>query len=103
MRLAATGHAGQIDKAGAPYLLHPLRLMMRMDDEDSMIVPILHDYVEDTPATLNDLRKAGFRETVVSAVDAVTRRDGESYEDFCQWAGRTRSLGRLRWRTSKII
>jgi (p)ppGpp synthase/HD superfamily hydrolase len=82
LRLAVQAHAGQTDKAGQPYILHPLRLMMRMAIEAERLVAVLHDVVEDSPATLDDLRAAGFDEAVVEAVDRLTRRETESYDEF---------------------
>ena len=80
--IAAEAHRGQRDKAGAPYLLHPLRLMLRMDSEAAMMAAVLHDVVEDSDWTLERLRERGFSEEVVGAVACLTHRDGESYEDF---------------------
>lgn len=80
--LATQAHQGQVDKAGAPYILHPLRLMLRMRSETAMIVAVLHDVIEDTPYTLDDLRAAGYAHEVVAALDCLTRRDGESYAEF---------------------
>src|SRR3712207_5225583 len=82
--IAARAHGGQKDKAGAPYLLHPLRLMLRMDTEAAMMAAVLHDVVEDTEWTLERLREAGFPEEVLEAVDCLTRRGGESYEQFVE-------------------
>ncbi len=86
--LAVRAHRGQTDKAGAPYVLHVLRVMLRMPDETAMTAAVLHDVVEDTPHTLDGLRAAGFSEAVVDAVDALTRRGGETYEAFVRRAGR---------------
>jgi (p)ppGpp synthase/HD superfamily hydrolase len=86
--IAARAHAGQKDKAGAPYLLHPLRMMLRMDTEAAMMAAVLHDVVEDTDWTLERLREAGFSEEVLEAVDCLTHREGESYEEF---VGRVRA------------
>ncbi len=86
--LAVRAHRGQTDKAGAPYVLHVLRVMLRMPDEGAMTAAALHDVVEDTPHTLDDLRAAGFPEAVVAAVDALTRREGETYEAFVRRAGK---------------
>ena len=80
--LAVRAHQRQKDKAGAPYILHPLRLMLRMDSEPAMMVAVLHDVVEDSQITLENLRELGFPETVVTAVDSLTRRAEESYEAF---------------------
>ena len=83
--LAAESHKDQKDKAGKAYILHPLRMMMRLktNDEELMIIAILHDVVEDDPMVdLSTLRFMGFSERVVHGVDGVTRRDNESYDDF---------------------
>jgi len=60
--LAANSHAGVTDKAGAPYILHPLRVMMKMKTIDEKIVAVLHDVVEDTDISFDDLREMGFSE-----------------------------------------
>ena len=86
--IAAEAHAGQVDKAGAPYILHPLRVMLRMETDDERITAVLHDLVEDSAWDLDQLRAEGFSEQVVRAIDSVTRRDGESYDDFLLRAGR---------------
>src|SRR5215475_6553427 len=80
--IAAQAHLGQRDKGGAPYILHPLRMMMRMESEAAMIAATLHDVVEDSDWTLDRLRAEGFSEEVLQAVDCLTRRDGETYEKF---------------------
>lgn len=80
--LAAKVHDGQHDKAGEPYILHPLRVMLAMETETQRIVAILHDTVEDSDdVSLDDIATA-FGEEVRDAVDAMTRRDGEAYLDF---------------------
>ena len=86
--IAAEAHAGQVDKAGAAYLLHPLRLMLQVETEDERIVAVLHDVVEDSDWTLEALRAEGFSEPVLAAIDSVTRRGGETYDAFVQRAGR---------------
>ena len=65
--IAAHAHKGQKDKAGAPYLLHPLRMMLRMDSEAAMMAAVLHDVVEDTDWTLGRLREEGFSDEVLEA------------------------------------
>jgi (p)ppGpp synthase/HD superfamily hydrolase len=79
--IAAKAHTNKIDKGGAPYILHPLRVMLAMTDTDSRIVAVLHDVVEDhSPLwTLEKIRSEGFSEIVVEALDAVTQRKGEEY------------------------
>lgn len=84
--IAVYQHGGQTDKGGAPYILHPLRVMMQMKTESERIVAILHDVIEDTHITLDDLRAYGFSEPVLAALDSVTRREGEAYDAFIQRA-----------------
>lgn len=91
--IATAAHGGQVDKAGAPYILHPLRVMLRLRTAEERIVGMLHDVVEDSAWTLESLRAEGFSEAVLRGIDAVTRREGESYEDFVLRAGRD-PLGR---------
>ncbi|MCD5973949.1 GTP pyrophosphokinase [Pseudomonas quasicaspiana] len=79
---ASRVHAGQLDKAGKPYILHPLRLMMRFDDLEGQLVSLLHDVVEDGDVTFDDLRESGIPEAVVTAIDCLTKRPGEPYEQF---------------------
>jgi (p)ppGpp synthase/HD superfamily hydrolase len=80
--IAAEAHAGQVDKAGAPYILHPLRLMLQMEKTDDRIVAVLHDVVEDTDWSLERLRAEGFSTVVIEAIDSVTRRQDEDYDEF---------------------
>ncbi|WP_434707487.1 HD domain-containing protein [Pseudomonas sp. R1-1] len=80
--IAATAHAGQVDKGGAPYILHPLKVMLRMTTLEERIVAVLHDVVEDCGVSLDDLREEGFSNDVLSAIESVTKVPGESYEDF---------------------
>jgi (p)ppGpp synthase/HD superfamily hydrolase len=82
--LAAQAHRGQRDKAGRPYILHPLRVMLALEGEDERIVGVLHDLVEDTGHTLDELLAAGYSEAVLAALDCLTRRDGETYEQFVE-------------------
>jgi (p)ppGpp synthase/HD superfamily hydrolase len=88
IQIAAEAHAGQVDKAGAPYILHPLRVMFRVESYEERIVAVLHDVVEDSRWTLDDLRAEGFSDAVVNSVDALTRRTDESYMEFVRRAGR---------------
>ncbi len=77
--LATVAHLGQIDKSGMPYVLHPLRIMTKMKTESEMMAAVLHDVVEDTGWTLEQLRKKGFPEEVLNAVECLTHREGEDY------------------------
>jgi putative intracellular protease/amidase len=85
--IAVEAHSGQIDKAGAAYILHPLRVMLRMTTNDERIVAVLHDVVEDSAWDLARLRGEGFSEQIVRAIESVTRRADESYEEFVVRAG----------------
>lgn len=81
--LALEAHRGQSDRQGQPYILHPLHVMMQMDDEAEMIAAVLHDVIEDTDMTLDDLRAKGFSEQVLTAVDLLTHdKETTSYEAY---------------------
>jgi hypothetical protein len=80
--IAAKAHAGQVDKAGQPYVLHPLRMMLAVTTPEARMAAVLHDVVEDTTFTLDDLRAEGFPASVLEAVEALTKREGEDYEAF---------------------
>ena len=82
--LAVEAHGGTIGKDGMPYILHPLRLMMKADGYAEQIVAVLHDAVEDTALTLQELADRGFPEEIVSAIEAVTKKPGEDYEAFIE-------------------
>ena len=84
LAIALGAHQGQKDKAGAPYILHPLRVMLRMEMELEMIAAVLHDVVEDTGLTIEDLRRVGIPEAALAAVEHLTRREEESYEEFIE-------------------
>ena len=83
--LAVDAHAGQTDKAGATYIRHPLRVMRQMETPQERVVAMLHDVIEDTeytPAMIED----EFDEEIRDAVEALTKRDSESYSDFVERA-----------------
>ena len=82
LQIAAAAHEGQKDKKGLPYILHPLRAMLSVEGEEAQIVAVLHDVIEDTTVTADDLRRAGFDEDVVAAVLCVTHQKGEPYADY---------------------
>jgi (p)ppGpp synthase/HD superfamily hydrolase len=94
--LATRAHAGQVDKAGNPYIDHPraVAALVAEHGDVARMAALLHDVVEDTDVTLDDLRAAGYPETVVTAVDSVTRRDGEDYLDLVRRAAAD-PVGRL--------
>lgn len=78
IEIAAKAHAGDIDKGGSPYVFHPLRLMFAVKTPFQKMAAVLHDVVEDTSITLDDLRNEGFHPDVIEAIDALTKREGES-------------------------
>jgi (p)ppGpp synthase/HD superfamily hydrolase len=82
--LAVEAHRGQRDKAGQTYILHPLRVMLRLETETERMVAVLHDVVEDSPWTLERLRGLGYPEEVLGALDCLTKREGETYEAFIE-------------------
>ncbi|ASP37347.1 guanosine-3',5'-bis(diphosphate) 3'-pyrophosphohydrolase [Bacterioplanes sanyensis] len=75
--IAVKAHQGQTDKAGTAYILHPIRVMLRMHSHDERIVAVLHDVVEDSDVTLAQLQAEGFSEHIIAALDALTKRPGE--------------------------
>ncbi|MDC8016203.1 HD domain-containing protein [Tahibacter soli] len=77
IEIAARAHAGQTDKAGAPYILHPLRLMLAQRGTHERMAAVLHDVVEDTSLTFDDLAREGFPAEVIAAVRALTKLPGE--------------------------
>lgn len=84
LRIAYAAHHGQVDKAGVPYIHHPLHVAEQMDDEVSTCVALLHDVLEDTDVTETDLRAKGFPDEVVDAVVLLTRGQGVSYRDYIE-------------------
>ena len=85
IQIAVEAHAGTKDKGGKAYILHPISVMMRVETEEEKIVAILHDVVEDTDWTFDALRKEGFSETVIEALETVTKySEEENYDDFIQ-------------------
>jgi hypothetical protein len=84
IRIAVEAHRGQTDKVGDPYILHPMRVMLSLHDADDRIVGILHDVVERSDWTIDRLREEGFGDDILQALDSVTRRDDETYEEFVE-------------------
>lgn len=82
--VAARVHAKQLRKDGTPYIAHAIRVAIRCQSKDEKTVALLHDTVEDTDLTLDDLREIGFAEDIIEAVDALSRRPYESYVEFIE-------------------
>lgn len=76
---AATKHRGQVDKEGESYIFHPLRVMARMKTKDEQIVAVLHDILEDTDATVEDLRRLGVSTRLIRTLQTLTRKENEDY------------------------
>lgn len=92
-RICVEKHAGQRDKAGNAYFLHPMRVAMRCRTDEEKMVALLHDTIEDTDVTAEFLLDAGFPPEVVAGVLSVTKCEGEDYDDFVARA-KSNSLGR---------
>lgn len=82
--IAVQAHAGQVDKAGRPYILHPLRVMAAMTTDEERATAVLHDVIEDTPIEGRDLIDADIPPAVVVAVDVLTKIPGMAYEDYLE-------------------
>lgn len=82
--ICTNAHHGQFDKGGAPYILHPLKVMhyLKSDDEELMCMALGHDVVEDTKVTYHDLREAGISERVIAGIKALTKVPGETLEEY---------------------
>jgi (p)ppGpp synthase/HD superfamily hydrolase len=82
IQVARRAHEGQLDKSGRPYIGHPLRVMGALRGEHERMAAVLHDVIEDTSVTLEDLSAAGCPEEVLAAVAAVSKRPGEDQETY---------------------
>ena len=82
IRLAFEAHAGQYDKSGLPYILHPIHLAEQMTDELSTVCAVLHDVVEDTSWTLAELEQEGFPEEVIQVLRLLTHCPSLSYLEY---------------------
>jgi (p)ppGpp synthase/HD superfamily hydrolase len=94
--IAIKVHAGQIDKAGQPYILHPLRVMFKFQSEDEMIVAVMHDVVEDGEVTFYDLNTEGFSKKIVEAIECLTKRENEDYESFIMRASKNSTAKKIK-------
>ena len=94
IEIAVTAHRGQTDKSGAPYILHPLRVMLSLESEEERIVAVLHDVVEDSEDwPLDRLLAEGLPEGLAAALESVTRNDDETYMEFIE-RSKTNAIGR---------
>ena len=82
MKLCYEAHKGQVDKSGMPYVFHPFHVAEQMTDETTTIVALLHDVVEDTDYTLEDIAEEGFGKEILEAVALMTHEDDVPYLDY---------------------
>lgn len=82
LKLCFRAHRDQTDKSGLPYVFHPFHLAEQMQDEDSTVVALLHDIVEDTDTTIDDLIAMGFNDRVIAAIRLMTHDDAVPYMDY---------------------
>ena len=88
IKIAVDAHSGQLDKAGQPYVLHPMKVMFALSNEKDRIVGVLHDVIEDTNVTYDYLIANGFEgETeILDALKSVTKKEDETYDEFIERA-----------------
>ena len=77
-------HANQFDKGGYPYILHPIHLAENMDTEDTTIVALMHDLVEDTTVTIEDIIDMDFNNNVVEAIRLLTKTKDKPYQEYIE-------------------
>ena len=82
--IATNAHAGQYDRGGKPYILHPLKVMhyLKIDDEELQCMALGHDLIEDTAVTYKELREAGMTERIITGIDALTKQPGQTYDEY---------------------
>jgi len=82
--ITTNAHAGQYDRGGNPYILHPLKVMhyLKTDDEELQCIALGHDVIEDTDTTYADLRAAGMTERIINGISALTKVPGETYDEY---------------------
>lgn len=82
LKLSFEAHKNQVDKSEMPYVYHPFHLAEQMETEETVIVALLHDVVEDTDYTLDDIREMGFPDSVVEALALMTHNKSVPYMDY---------------------
>ena len=82
LSLCFEAHKEQKDKSGLPYVFHPFHLAEQMEDEETTVVALLHDVIEDTEYTIEDLQKAGFSQSVISAIALMTHDPQVPYMEY---------------------
>ena len=82
IRIATKYHKGQLEENGMPYIMHPIRVMLKGNSIAEQIVGILHDVIEDTAYSIEELEADGFPSYIIEAIVCVSKRKGEDYDDF---------------------
>ena len=82
IEIATKAHAYELDKGNSPYIMHPLRVMLACVSQEDRICAVLHDVIEDTDLTFDDLRRAGFSDEVIGVIDALSKREEEMYDEY---------------------
>lgn len=82
LKLCFDAHKDQVDKSGMPYVFHPFHLAEQMEDEETTVVALLHDLVEDTQYTFDDLRAMGFSDNVIEAIATMTHDEAVPYMEY---------------------
>jgi (p)ppGpp synthase/HD superfamily hydrolase len=84
LAIAKKAHAGQVDKAGVDYIQHPLYVASQVKTEQEKTVALLHDVIEDSDVTVDDLLASGLSNEVVTAVQILTKKEGQSYQEYLE-------------------
>ena len=84
LSIARQAHEGQLDKAGVDYIEHPIYVASQVDTEEEKAVALLHDVIEDSPFTAEELLLAGLPETVVTAVQILSKKKGQEYQTYLE-------------------
>lgn len=82
MKMCYEAHQGQFDKGGVPYVFHPMHIAEQMDTEEEICVALLHDVLEDTNYTVEDICALGFPDSVIEAINCITRPKGMDYIEY---------------------
>jgi len=82
--IACEAHRGQFSINGEPYILHPLRLLIKAESNEERIIAVLHDVIEKTNISLLDLKNKGFDQNIISSIDSLSRRRSESYIEYIE-------------------
>ncbi|HED37191.1 MAG TPA: GTP pyrophosphokinase [Ignavibacteria bacterium] len=94
--IAIKAHQNQIDKGGLPYILHPLRIMIKMQTDEEMIVAMLHDVVEDSKISLKDISKYEFDKKIMSALKVLTYSTDQNYEDYIKKISKNKLASKIK-------